>query len=51
MTFTDRELTALAEILSWYHRDRVIMGRPEQAELIKRLIQEIDKKKGSSNDH
>ena len=48
MRFTDRELTALAEILSWYHRDRVIMGRPEQAELIKRLIQEIEKQKGSS---
>ena len=51
MRFTDRELTALAEILSWYHRDRVIMGRPEQAELIKRLIQEIERKKGSRDDH
>ena len=41
--FNEKELKILKRSLSGFHLDRVIMGEIEQAELIRRLIQEIEK--------
>ena len=49
--FNEKELKILKRSLSGFHLDRVIMGEKEQAELIRRLIQEIDKQEGSKDDH
>ena len=47
--FNEKELKILKRSLSGFHLDRVIMGEREQAELIRRLIQEIERQEGSSN--
>ena len=49
--FNEAELKVLKRSLTGFHLDRVIMGESKQAELIRRLIQEIDKQEGSKDDH